>query len=313
MDAIVCRSLTKRFGNLVAVNGLDMVVPAGSVFGFLGHNGAGKTTTIKMLAGLSRPSAGALEVFGQPWSRASLEQVGLSPENPVFFGWMTGREYLMYLAHLAGMPAHSQRARVDEMLALVKLTDAAKRACGTYSRGMRQRLGLAAALIHRPRILLLDEPTSALDPEGRREILELIVRLREQGLTIFLSSHILADVERIADTVLIIKNGRRVTGGPLSELLAEHAKPLIDIDFALEPRPEILARLRALPSVAGATGGGRRITVRLRDQHEQAELLAGLAGLGLAIEGFNLRRPTLEDVYLSVTANEAEREGGRGG
>lgn len=309
MDAIVCRSLTKRFGNFLAVNALDMTVPAGSVFGFLGHNGAGKTTTIKILAGLSHPSAGAVEVLGRPWSRASLDQIGLLPENPVFFGWMSGREYLIYLAHLAGVPANQQRARADEMLALVNLTDAAKRACGVYSRGMKQRLGLAAALIHRPRILLLDEPTSALDPEGRREVLELIASLREQGLTVFLSSHILADIERVSDTVLIIKNGRRVTGGLLSKLLAEHAKPLIDIDFTTIPAPEAVARLRALPSVMGAGGEGRRVTVRLKNQDDQSELLAAIAGLGLAIEALNLRRPTLEDVYLSVTASDVEGRG----
>ncbi|MGE5560332.1 MAG: ABC transporter ATP-binding protein [Chloroflexota bacterium] len=312
MDAIVCNGLSKRFGAFLAVNGLTFSVPAGSVFGFLGHNGAGKTTTIKILAGLSHPTAGGISVFGRPWSRSSLDDIGLLPENPVFFGWMSGREYLAFLAKLAGIPAGEQLPRADEMLALTGLTEAAKRPCGNYSRGMKQRLGLAAALIHKPRVLLLDEPTSALDPEGRREVLELIASLREQGLTVFLSSHILADIERVADTVLIIKNGQRVAGGSLSELLAEQARPLIDIDFAAVPPPDAAARLSALRNVTRVTGEGRRVTVRLRDQNEQQELLAALASAGLAIDGFNLRRPTLEDVYISVTASETPMGGDDG-
>lgn len=309
-EAIVCTGLTKRFGGFTAVDGLDLTVPSGSVFGFLGHNGAGKTTTIKILSGLSRPTAGEIQVFDRPWSRESLNEIGLLPENPVFFGWMSGRAYLEFLAELAGVPFTDRRGRADEMLELAGLSEAAKRSCGSYSRGMKQRLGLAAAMIHRPRILLLDEPTSALDPEGRHEVLNLIGRLKEQGLTVFLSSHILADIERVADTVMIIKNGRSVVSSSLTSLLDEQATSLIDIDFAVDPGPDIAARLRSLASVRRVTGEGRRVTVRLARVSEQQELLAALAAGGCAVESFSLRRPTLEDVYLNVTSGQSNGGGG---
>lgn len=310
MDAITVHDLTKRFGNFTAVDGLDFAVPVGSVFGFLGHNGAGKTTTIKILSGLSTATAGRIEVLGEPWSRRSLDAIGLLPENPSFFNWMSGREYLVFLADLAGLPPREQGSRADEMLALTGLTDAAKRACGGYSRGMKQRLGMAAALIQRPRIVILDEPTSALDPEGRHEVLELLGSLREQGLTVIISSHILDDIERVADTVLIIKGGRRVTGGSLEQLLAEHAKPIIDVHFVTPPPAEAVQRLSALPEVRRAVCDVDTITLHLRNAEHQAELFSALAGLGLTVTRFELRRPTLEDVYLSATNGDDAAKGG---
>lgn len=310
MDAIVVRNLTKRFGGFTAVDGLDFTVPAGSVFGFLGHNGAGKTTTIKILTGLSTATSGEVAVLGEPWSRKSLDAIGLLPENPAFFNWMSGRECLLFLANLAGLSPREQTARADEMLALTGLTEAAKRACGGYSRGMKQRLGLAAALIHRPKIVILDEPTSALDPEGRREVLDLIGTLRDQGMTVFISSHILDDIERIADTVLIIKGGHRIVGGPLSDLLNEHAKPIIDVQFVAPPPAAAIDRLAALPGVRRATSSGETVTLLLQDAKRQEALFGELAGLGLAVAGLQVRRPTLEDVYLSATNNNGAANGG---
>ncbi|MDD4877328.1 MAG: ABC transporter ATP-binding protein, partial [Dehalococcoidales bacterium] len=209
MEAISCQGLTKHYGNFVALDNLDLVVEEQTVFGFLGPNGAGKTTTVKMLVGLSTPSAGRAWIAGQEVIDDALSlrsRIGYLPEVPAFYNWLTGREFLSYVGELHHLSSREIKLRCDQYLELVELIEAAKRKIGGYSRGMKQRLGIAQALINRPKVLFLDEPCSALDPMGRREVLNLIEQMRTET-TVFMSTHILSDVERVCDVVGIINQG----------------------------------------------------------------------------------------------------------
>src|SRR5258706_6617719 len=220
MSAIRIEALQKTYGAVKALDGLDLAVEAGSVFGFLGPNGAGKTTTLRILTGLAQASAGRawvadVEITARHAGSATpyAKNFGYLPEEPAFYNWMTPRECLDYVGQLFGLSAGQRRARTVELLELAGLTEVAKRRIGGFSRGMRQRLGLAQALVNQPAVLFLDEPASALDPAGRKEVLDLIERLRGR-CTVFMSTHILADVERVCDGVGIFARGRLITEGP---------------------------------------------------------------------------------------------------
>ncbi|OGO15069.1 MAG: multidrug ABC transporter ATP-binding protein, partial [Chloroflexi bacterium RBG_16_48_8] len=228
MSAIVLEGLQKTYGAIRALDGLDLTVETGAVFGFLGPNGAGKTTTLRVLAGVANPTAGKAWIEGIPVGPESKVRgvVGYLPEEPAFYPWMRAREYLVDLiGGLYGLSQHEAGMRGDEMLALVGLEEAAQRRRGGFSRGMRQRLGLAQALMNRPRVLLLDEPVSALDPSGRRDILQMIKKLGEEA-TVFMSTHILNDVERVCDRIGIIDRGRLIALDKTEDLLGRHASPM---------------------------------------------------------------------------------------
>src|SRR5690242_18679548 len=227
--AIRVEGLTRRYpGGVLALDGLTLQVPAGSVFGLLGPNGAGKTTCLRLLAGLTHPTAGRALVDGIVVADDGLavrRRLGYLEQDPRTYGWMTGREQLRFLGHAHGLQGPELERAVDEALERVDLGTAADRRTGTYSGGMRQRLGIAGTLVHRPPILVLDEPVSALDPEGRRDMLELVSSLRGQATVLF-SSHVLADVERVCDQVGILDHGRLVVEGPIDELLDRYALPV---------------------------------------------------------------------------------------
>ncbi|NPA26931.1 MAG: ABC transporter ATP-binding protein [Chloroflexi bacterium] len=230
--------LTKDYGSVRAVDGLDLDVYPGECFGFLGPNGAGKTTTIGMILGLLWPTRGRVEVFGQevtPMRTAALRQVGALVGAPGFYPYLSGRANLRLLARLYPQVG---AARIDEVLALVGLdASAARRKVKTYSTGMKQRLGLAAALLHEPKLLILDEPTNGLDPIGMAEMRRLLRELAAQGVTIFLSSHLLHEVEQICDRVAILHRGRIVAQGPVAELLAQR-RDLEEVFMAVVREPE---------------------------------------------------------------------------
>ena len=231
--AIAVEGLRKQYpGGVVALDGLSMVVPAGSVFGLLGPNGAGKTTCLRLLAGLTRPTAGRAIVSGTVVAADALvvrRGLGYLEQDPRTYRWMTGREQLAMLGRLHGLGGDALDRAVAEALGRVDLADAADRRTGTYSGGMRQRLGIAGALVHRPPVIVLDEPVSALDPEGRRDVLELIASLRG-ATTVLFSTHVLADVERICDRVGILDHGRLVVEGSLAELLDRFALPVYRVE-----------------------------------------------------------------------------------
>jgi ABC-2 type transport system ATP-binding protein len=304
--AIEARALSKRFGAILALDRLDLVVPRGSIFGLLGPNGAGKTTTIRILTGLARPTSGSASVAGVA---VALDEprlhrrVGYLDQDPRFYSWMKGRELLELVGRLHGLAGSELRVRVDEMLARIGLTGAGERRIGGYSGGMRQRLGIGQALLHRPDILFLDEPVSSLDPEGRRDLLELIGGLRGEATVVF-STHVLSDVERICDRVAIIDRGRRVTEGPLEELLAAHARPI----YRLEPAPgqeaqvaTLVERLRAAPWTTDVSTGAGLVRVTVSDPGAAAGgVLPMVVDAGVHLETFERARPTLEDVFLEL-------------
>jgi ABC-2 type transport system ATP-binding protein len=208
-----------------ALRGLDLAVEAGEVFGYLGANGAGKTTTIKILVGLLHPTRGTARLFGKDSREAeSRRAVGFQPENPYFYEYLTADESLRFYAALAGVPRRERAARSGELLEFVGLADAARVRVKAFSKGMRQRLGIAQALVHRPRLVILDEPMSGLDPVGRLQVREAILELRRQGLTVFFSSHVLADVELVCDRVGLLDGGRLQDSGPLGTLLERETK-----------------------------------------------------------------------------------------
>ncbi len=305
--AIRARGLTKRYGSILALDGLDLDVPAGSVFGLLGPNGAGKTTTLKILTGLARPSAGSATVAGieAGLDRPDLHRrIGYLDQDPRFYGWMRGRELLELSGRLSGLSGPDLSSRVADMLDRVGLRSAANRRIGGWSGGMRQRLGIAQALIHRPAIVFLDEPVSSLDPEGRRHLLELIAGLRGES-TVVLSTHVLSDVERICDRVAILDRGRLVTEGSLDGLLAEHARPifLLDPDPGQDPAVDrLVTQLAAAPwssSVTRTPDG--RVRVAVSDaEAASAAILPVVVEAGVRVASFERARPTLEDVFLEL-------------
>jgi ABC-2 type transport system ATP-binding protein len=276
----------------------------------LGPNGAGKTTTLRMIAGLARPTSGAVSIDGaqvSPDASSSRSGIGLLDQDPRYYGWMTGRELVELAGQLQRLPRADARARARETLELVGLADAADRRIAGYSGGMRQRLGIAQALVARPRLLILDEPVSSLDPEGRRDLLALIADLRASATVIF-STHVLADVERICDRVGIVDHGRLVTEGPLDDLLARYALPLYRID----PEPgqdlalaELARTLRAVPWVDGVTEHDGRLIVSVTDEAAaSADLLPLIVVAGLRLAAFERARPSLEDVFLRLVGRE---------
>ncbi len=328
MSAIRLEGLRKHYGTVRALDGLDLEVSPGTVYGFLGPNGAGKTTTIRILAGLARPTAGRAWIAGEEVSPQDgrdedfRHMIGYLPEEPAFYNWMTPSEYLSGLvAPLFGLSKKEALSRADELTNLVGLADVRRRRIGGFSRGMRQRLGLAQALVSRPRVLLLDEPVSALDPVGRHEILELIEGLRGE-VTIFMSSHVLADVERVCDTVAIINRGRLVVQGNREELLARFATPTLEVEFEageVEVR-SWASRVDGKGGVRGSALEGRLVRLTAADPERAKVEMPGLvAAAAMPVLKYEWVRPTLEDVFLRLVGphplapTSDQRTSGEGG
>ncbi|MCB8985420.1 MAG: ABC transporter ATP-binding protein [Ardenticatenaceae bacterium] len=308
--AILCEKLSKQYGEVCALDGLDLAVPAGSVFGFLGRNGAGKTTTIRLLTGLARPTSGTAWIQGVETTRtdsAARTTFGYLPQDPAFYNWMTPLEYLDYVGRIFDLDGKTRKQRIDEVLALVDLADAAKRRIGGFSGGMGQRLGIAQALLHRPPVLFLDEPTSALDPAGRYEVLELISQLRGE-VTVFLSSHILADVERVCDTVGIIHKGKLLLVADRDELLARYATNVIALTLdrpCVALRPSLVGALEQAEWVTAVTADtidetAVRVTVANPDQAKQ-QILPLVLAQGVILTRYEWIRPSLEEVFLQMS------------
>lgn len=307
--AIVIDHLGKRYGGAAAVSDLSLDVPSGSIVGFLGPNGAGKTTTLKILAGLARATTGSASVNGIPVSTkgAHRTQVGYLAQEPRFYGWMSGRETLRYVARFFETP---RADRIDPWLELVGLADAADRPTSTYSGGMRQRLGIAQALVGDPSVLLLDEPAAALDPLGRHDVLEIMQRLRGDK-TIFYSTHILDDVERVSDHVAIVDRGRLVASAATADLMRTSGANTLRVSL-LGADGTTAAALAAIPGVDAVAGPECRdpewsfdLTVvddLVADVQRAVTRLAGETGLAITTN----RQATLdlEDVFLRIVDKE---------
>jgi ABC-2 type transport system ATP-binding protein len=291
-EVIRCKGLTKRYGSTVAVDGLDLAVEAGQVFGFLGPNGSGKTTTMRMLLGLVRPTAGRAWLNGRPLPDPDgLSRVGAMIEEPAFYPWLSGRRNLEVLA-LCGPPL-PQADTIDGVLDRVGLTAVAGRRVKAYSQGMRQRLGLAVALLRDPMLLLLDEPTNGMDPAGIRELRSLLRSLVDGGTTVLLSSHLLGEVEQVCDQVAVLHAGRLVEQGRIDELTAARRW----VRVVLDPADQAAAR-------------GRLAGWRLRTDGPEALLVEGARGRevnralgsgGVWADQITVERPGLEEAFLHLT------------
>ncbi len=291
---IQLENLTKRFGRLTAVNDVSLTVPAGEIFGLLGHNGAGKSTLIGMMLGQVWPTAGSVKVCGHDVTArrsAALLKVGAIFETPVFYDYLSGWRNLEILASYT---APTSKARIQEVVEWVGLTGREQSKVRTYSHGMRSRLALAQALLPKPELLILDEPGNGLDPEGTHELRQTILRLRrELGLTILLSSHLLNEVEQLCTRIAVLQQGRKVYEGDLAEVKAVHGRVMLKTpDFAAATA---LLRQRGLITAAGE---GRFIT--LADGHSTAEVTRVLVAAGIAVDGIWQQEQTVEDFYLSL-------------
>ena len=306
MTAISTEGLTKRYGSITALNSLNLEVPDNVVFGFLGPNGAGKTTTVKLLTGFSRPTSGKAWVAGEEVGKNDLTlqaRTGLLPDVPAFYNWMRGREFLHYAGELHGMSRGDIKTRSDELLEMVDLKSAANRRIGGYSRGMRQRLGIAQALVNRPRVLFMDEPTSALDPIGRREVLELILNLRETT-AVFMSTHILSDVERVCDMVGIVNKGRLLTVATVEDLKKKYTRSAFEMEF-MEDAGAFAQELKQIAWLAEPEivieNGIPVLKVRAVDiDRARKELPRLIAESGLTLTRYELSLPSIEDIFVEI-------------
>lgn len=296
MAIIEIRNLTKVYGRQTACREICLSVEEGQIFGLLGPNGAGKSTLVKMLVGLVYPTAGEAWVAGYPPPDIKgRRQMGFLPENFRFHGWLQGEELLIFHARLAGRDGRAARRRAAEVLDLVGLAGEGKKLVSNYSKGMQQRLGLAAALSGDPRVVFLDEPTSALDPLGRRHVREILLALKEAGKTIFLNSHLLSEVEQVCDRVAIINRGKVVAGGRLADLQAGPAAVSIRLGGLPE---ELAAELHV--RYPGLQLEGDRLTLAPGDREEIAALVARLAAAGCRIYEVIPGHNSLEDIFVHL-------------
>ncbi len=299
--AIETMSLRKEFGGKAAVDDLTLTVEHGEVFGFLGPNGAGKTTSIKMLMGLVYPTSGSARLLGKPLrDRQARKQIGFLPELFRFHDWLTGEEFLQFHGQLYGMSRDERAKRIPEVLNLVGLSVASGKKIRTYSKGMQQRIGLAQALLNNPRLVFLDEPTSALDPLGRRDVRSILSHLQQEGVTVFLNSHLLSEVEMSSDRVAIIDHGRVVAVGRVEDLLHRD----LTVEFRLgEVDAETLEELQDLVSVETVVPGLRTIIVgRAESEEIVAQAVDLLSRHSVPVYGVTPERRTLEDVFVDVVA-----------
>jgi lantibiotic transport system ATP-binding protein len=300
--AISTTGLTKRFNSVAAVDSLDLSVPTGSVYGFLGPNGSGKTTTIRMLLGLVFPTAGSQRLLGQDvpaGGTRALDRVGALVEGPAFHPYLSGRANLVRLdAADRTADARTSSARVDLALERVGLGAAAHKRYRAYSLGMRQRLGIAAALLRPRELLVLDEPTNGLDPQGTREVRQLVGELARDGVTVFLSSHLLTEVEQMCTDIGVMSAGKLVWQGPLAELRDRQAQR-VHVDTADGDAAGPVLRELGLGEVAVRTPG---VTALLGPAAPE-DVVAALVRAGVRVRGFTVTRPSLEEQFVGLTGD----------
>jgi len=295
---IETRALTKRYGDaIVAVDDLQLRVRRGEVYGFLGPNGAGKTTTLRMLLGLVRPTSGQAAVLGAPpGSPQGLARIGAMVEAPAFYPYLSGRDNLRVLARYAGVGGD----RVEEVLAEVRLIDRAADRSASYSLGMKQRLGVAAALLKDPELLILDEPTNGLDPAGMADMRELIRSLGTGRRTVVLSSHLMGEVEHVCDRVGVIRDGALIAEGTVDELRGRAG-----LRVRAEPLAQAARLIRALPGVDGVASADGALDVAV-DTAQAAAINRALVQAGIAVSELYAQTASLEDVFLELTGSAEE-------
>jgi ABC-2 type transport system ATP-binding protein len=311
-NGISALDLAKSYGNFRAVDSLVLEVKGGEIFGFLGPNGAGKTTTIRMLCGLLAPTSGTASVAGFDVREESVEVrkvVGLLPESSGFYNWMNAEEYLKYFASLYKIQGQEGRMRAKELLDRVGLADKSFAPIGYYSRGMKQRLALARALINRPRIVFLDEPTLGLDPRGQQEIRKMLREINEDGVTVFLSSHALSEVSSLCNRVAVVDHGKLIAQGTIEELRqrAGDARAMV---VRVQNSPSALERIAGLPYLADApapTLDAESVEVRIRDGTVSvSDIVRVFDRQGLSVLEVKKQEMTLEEVFFNLTESRAK-------
>lgn len=298
MELLKASDLVKSFGNTNAVKGINFHIEEGRCVSLLGPNGAGKTTALKMLSGLLKPTSGSIDFKGE---RASdlREFIGYLPQYPAFYNWMSGKEFLVFIGQLAKLNRKEAEKRSEELLERVGLTNAKKRKIGGYSGGMKQRLGLAQAMIHRPKLLLLDEPVSALDPFGRREVLDMMREIKEET-TILFSTHVLHDAEEISDDILIMHAGEIAVSGSLENVMEAHRQPILQIEFESNAT-EWLESIASYSFVSEVNTQGNKASIVLKDVvNGRQTLLKDIVDRKLPIRKFEISQTTLEDLFMKV-------------
>jgi ABC-2 type transport system ATP-binding protein len=306
MNAIETHGLAKQYGSFTAVKNISLSVPQGSVYGFLGPNGAGKSTTIKMFMGFIRPTGGSASILGLDIRTQHKEicmSTGYLPERPAFYDDMAGKDNIIYFGKLLGAEGLNEKA--DGLLKMVGLDDRGNDRVKTYSHGMRQRLGIAVALLGSPRLLILDEPTTGLDPQGSHDIRDIITKLKREDITIFLSSHILHEVEEVCDTVGIIKNGSLIVQKKTCDFLRSMDDNLAVIEITSpafeEGHVRLVERIRGVESVTRNSGS---MIVRMDDPAIAEEVNIALVNAGCRVRSIKEAKHTLEDAFLKATGNE---------
>ena len=306
MDAIALRDVTKRFGDVTAVDGLDLSVAEGEVFGFLGPNGAGKSTTINMLLDFVRPTSGEVRVLGrdaQAESVAVRQRTGVLPEGFDVYARLTGRTHVEFAMESKGVDGDP-----DELLARTGIADAADRKAGGYSKGMRQRLALAMALVGRPQLLILDEPSSGLDPSGAKEMRELVRAEAERGTTVFFSSHVLGQVEAVCDRVGIMREGSLVAEDSMDDLRdAVGGGERLVVTVADDATTVDLSPVRALAGVSSAEATDGELVVSC-DPDTKTAVVGAVEDGGATVENFRTEEASLEDLFLAYTEGEEPQE-----
>jgi ABC-2 type transport system ATP-binding protein len=300
-------ALGKSFGPVRAVDGVTFHVDAGKIYGLLGPNGAGKTTTISMICGLLRPDSGEAQIGGKPfWSdpQAAKSQIGVTPQDLALYEELTGRENLEFWGRIAGLKASEARTRATELLEALTLADRAKDTVKTYSGGMKRRINLGCALMHRPKLVLLDEPTVGIDPQARAKILEFIVGLRDSGTAILYTTHYLEEAETLCQRIGIIDHGRLLAEGTLAQLQERLGEGLVfrlEADFRQsEPAQwgEFDRHFRVLQK------SERQLVVAAAGKRDPADCLRELMALPVRVENVSLQRPSLNDVFLQLTGRQ---------
>lgn len=302
MEALKIENLHKSFGKNAIINGLSMSIPENTIFGFLGKNGAGKTTTMKMILGFLKKDEGSIKVFGEEVSFGQSKTnrfIGYLPDVPEFYGYMTAKEYLNLCGAITGLSKNEIENKSEELLELVGLRDVNKRISG-YSRGMKQRLGIAQALLNSPKLLICDEPTSALDPLGKKEILDIILKIKDSTTVIF-STHILSDVEAICDHVVVLDKGKNVLEGSIDELKNIKRKNTIKIRFKSDKE---LKAFKSLDKFSNMLTNEKGDTLYLTDEDNQLkdlDILYELYKLNIFPIEIKIEEPTLENIFMEVT------------
>lgn len=297
MDMLTVSRVSKAFGKKKVVENLSFSVPEHTIFGFIGQNGAGKTTTMKMILGLLKMDSGEIFVNGERVSfgqNQTNQYIGYLPDVPEFYDFMTPMEYLELCGNITGMPKEQIRSRAEELLKLVGLAGEKKRIRG-FSRGMKQRLGIAQALLNKPKLLICDEPTSALDPMGRKEILDILSSVKNETTVIF-STHILSDVERICDEIAFLNDGKIVLQGTLEEVKNIHKNMGLEIEFQKESDLESFSQIYS----EGERLEGMKLVYKKRNETDMIDMMQFLVQNNICVQRIEMLEPTLEALFMEV-------------